>query len=112
MEHQNTTPAADFVFNRSLRTKLSIESTELNLPGQTTRHEGQWQPKPAVVSKYGSNTSLDDNDRIVHESDFVWCSEAKTEAVEKMESGVSKTEEIPLRRSRVRQASVRFGFSE
>ena len=48
--HQNTTPAADgsvaadLVFNRSLRTKLSIKSTQLNLPGQRTpvrvRHEG------------------------------------------------------------------------
>ena len=100
---------------KSLRTKLSIKSTELNLPEQTTpvhvRHEGWWQPKPAVVSKHGSNTSLDDNGRVVHESDIVRCSKPKTETAEKMESGVFKTEEIPLGRiQRVRQASVRFSF--
>ena len=123
--HQNTTPAAngsvatDFVFNRSLRTKLSIKCTELNLPGQVTpayvRREGQSQSLPTIVRKYGSNTSVDDSGRIVHDSDIVQRSEeVEAEATEPTETGVSEpeiTEEVPLRRSqRVRRKPARFGF--
>jgi hypothetical protein len=112
--HQNTVPA-DFVFNKSLRTRLSARVIEL-LGKQTPVYvlvEGKQLPRPAVVTKFGANTSLDDRGRIVHDADVVCRPEVAdtdmvgTDVVEVL------VEVVSLRRSqRVRKQPARLDVDD
>jgi hypothetical protein len=79
--HHNTTPAAngaiaaDFVFMKTPRTRLSAQFTERVLPTAPIpvfiRVENKSPVPSEIVSKHGDNTWFDNKNRLVHDSDVV-----------------------------------------
>ena len=67
--------AADFVFQKSLRTRISARCTEfepLNKPVPVVINvENKQHPIPGTVVSHGSNTPMDDRGRLVHRSQYV-----------------------------------------
>ena len=73
--HTNSTPAAngsipaDFVFIKSIRTRLFALLTERDLPA-TSQHAYIANQPSVIVAKHGSNTFVDHKNRLVHEADI------------------------------------------
>lgn len=77
---RNSTPAvngsvpSDFVFQKSLRTRLSAVCTERSRPSEPhpvyIRVEGKKPIEGLVFGKHGRNTHFDERNRLVHESDI------------------------------------------
>ena len=125
---RNTTPAvngtvpADFIFQKSLRTRLSVICTERTAPSEPypvfIRVENKKPAPGEIIVKYGRNTQVDNRGRLVHDGDVtsrvpepgppgVKSSSPRNAAAEKSEIPSSP----PLRRStRVRKEPDRWGY--
>ena len=76
---RNTTPAvngsvpADFVFQKSLRTRLSVICTERATPSEPypvfIRVENKKPAAGEIIAKHGRNTLVDNRNRLVHDGD-------------------------------------------
>ena len=76
---RNSTPAAngsvptDFVFQKALRTRLSVTCTERNTPTEPRpvfiRVENRSPAEVEIIANYGRNTQVDGRNRLVHDAD-------------------------------------------
>ena len=122
----NTTPSScgsipnSFVFQKCLRTRLSVQCTVKNLPIKHlpvyVRVEHHKPAHSELQAQIGSNTFLDHRNRLVHESDVTARPPATDEVVE-APTHVTDTpavaEQPILRRStRERQTIQRYGIDE
>ena len=122
--HHNTTPSASgavpnsFVFIKSLRTRLTVQCTETDLPTRVPvyiRAENKLPEPSALIAKHGSNTNFSETGRLVHDADATpMVKENVSGADDQTGEQGPKSEENALpdvRRSlRHRQAPERYGF--
>ena len=76
---RNSTPAAngsvpaDFVFQKALRTRLSVACTERDVPTEPRpvfiRVENRKPAEGEAIARYGRNTQVDSRNRLVHDAD-------------------------------------------
>ena len=132
----NTTPSSNgsipngFIFLQSLRTRLSIQCTEADVPCSQipayVRVEGK-KPLPATIqTRVGDNTVLDDRSRLVHESDVLPRLQPEEEETEQSikapispataagsedATSLENSCDMSLRRgTRVRTKPIRYGY--
>ena len=123
---RNSTPAVngsvpcDFVFQKSLRTRLSAICTERSKPAIPhpvyIRVEGRKPADGMVLAQHGRNTHFDERNRLVHDSDITTrtfeeprSEEPEASIEEPVEEAVPAEPMLPRRSTRARRKPDRFG---
>ena len=123
---RNSTPAAngsvpaDFVFQKALRTRLSVTCTERDTPTEPRpvfiRVENRRPAEGEIIAKYGRNTQVDSRNRLVHDADVT--PRVPDEAVPEVPEPDSTPHSYPApptpaprRSGRVRREPERWSYS-